>query len=267
MENDSINLPVQSLWIGSQLSNVERLCIQSFLDCGHAFHLYTYEKINNAPIGTTILDARSILPEEKIFRYKKGWAKDSVSGFADIFRLEMIKKNGGWWVDMDIICLKKLDFKDDLVFCSSFEPEYGSLVNNCIFKAPKDSFFLNYCLQEIEKLDVTTMDFGLAGPFLFQKAIKALKLEKMVRPYDEFNPISWKFIADVVLGKMPFKEKLKEIVRPVFKPQTMKGRVVSKNAYTLHLWNEVWKAGKLDKNASYAPSSKFELLKKLHNIG
>ena len=31
---------IQSLWIGDRLSVMERLCIQSFLDQGHQFHLY-----------------------------------------------------------------------------------------------------------------------------------------------------------------------------------------------------------------------------------
>lgn len=266
MEDPLTKTPVQSLWVGGDLSNVEKLCIQSFLDCGHDFHLYTYQQINNVPEGTILFDARIILPEEKIFRYKTGWAKDSVSGFADVFRLVMIKKNGGWWVDMDIICLKKLNFKEDHIFCSSFETEYGSLVNNCIFKAPKESLFLDYCLQELDKLDFETMSFGLAGPFLFQKAIKELSLDKLVRPYYEFNPISWRFIADLVLGQMNTTAKLKEMIRPLIKPKTMQGRTINQKSFTLHLWNEIWKVGRFDKNGSFDYQSKFEQLKRLHNI-
>ena len=118
MESD-INKPVQSLWIGGQLSKVEQLCIQSFIDHGHELHLYAYEPINNAPAGTYMHNAREIIEEDAVFTYKNGWGKGSVSGFADWFRLLMIRKNGGWWVDMDIICLKKFDFEADTIFCSS----------------------------------------------------------------------------------------------------------------------------------------------------
>lgn len=266
MEESLAKIPVQSLWIGGNLSKVEQLCIQSFLDCGHDFHLYAYEKIDNIPAGTKLLDAREILPEEKIFRYKKGWAKDSVSGFADVFRLEMVKKNGGWWVDMDMICLKKLDFTDDLIFCSSYEFEHGALVNNCIFKAPKNHPFLVYCLDEIKKIDLENMDFGLAGPFLFQKAVKNLGLESKVKPYETFNPICWKFLADLVLGKLPIKAQIKEWFRPILKPETMHGRKIMPHSYTLHLWNEVWKSGNFDKNGNYPAHCKFEQFKKKHHI-
>ena len=33
---------IQSLWIGPRLSNMEHLCIKSFIDHGHKFHLYIY---------------------------------------------------------------------------------------------------------------------------------------------------------------------------------------------------------------------------------
>ena len=34
---------IQSLWIGPRLSNMEYLCIKSFIDFGHEFHLYTID--------------------------------------------------------------------------------------------------------------------------------------------------------------------------------------------------------------------------------
>mgnify|MGYP001551932884 FL=1 len=246
MEGD-INKPIQSLWIGGQLSKVEQLCIQSFIDHGHEFHLYAYEQITNAPQGTQLHNAREIIGEDAIFTYKNGWGKGSVSGFADWFRLLMIQKNGGWWVDMDIICLKKFDFAADIIFCSSFEGEYGQLVNNCVFKAPGDSQFVTYCLDQIALIDMKTMGFGLAGPFLFQKAVKELQLENNMLPYQYFNPISWRNVNELILGKMSRTNQVKEILRPLLKPGTMPGRKIGPESYTVHFWNEVWKTGKLDK--------------------
>ncbi|PTR01273.1 capsular polysaccharide synthesis protein [Mucilaginibacter yixingensis] len=265
MATDS-NSIVQSLWIGGQLSKVEQLCIQSFLDHGHEFHLYAYEDIKNAPARTQVIDASNIMPASSIFRYKAGWAKGSVSGFADVFRVMMVLKNGGWWVDMDMICLKKLDFKNDFVICSSYEGEYDQLVNNCIFKCPQQHPFLQYCLDEIKKIDLENMDFGLAGPFLFQRAIKNLGLEEQVSPYQIFNPIAWKNVSELVLGQLSPANKIKEQLRPIFKPATMPGRKISDSSYTVHFWNEVWKNCNLDKNGTYGSSSLFEKLKRKHGI-
>jgi len=266
METDINNQVIQSLWIGGQLSNVEKLCVQSFLDHGHEFHLYAYEEIKNLPKGAHIVDARTIIDEKAIFRYESGWGKGSVSGFADLFRLLLVQKNGGWWVDMDIVCLKRFDFAQDMVFCSSYENDYGQIANNCVFKSQPDSDFIKFCLDEISKIDLKNMSFGLAGPFLFQSAIKELKLQKHVAPYYFFNPIGWKNVSDLVLGNMTATQKIKEVLRPVFKPGTMHGRKIDGNAYAIHLWNEVWNSGKLDKNATYSSSSLFEKLKRTHGI-
>lgn len=266
MEND-INLhPIQSLWIGKQLSKVEQLCIQSFLDHGHIFHLYIYEEIENVPPGAKVYDARAIIPKDKIFRFQDGWGKGSVAGFADLFRLLLLQKNGGWWVDMDIICLKPFAFSQETIICSSTESEYGSLANNCVIKAPKNGPFINYCLDELAKTDLEKMSFGSAGPFLFQKAVKTLEIEELIVPYQYFNPISWKFIGDLVLGKMSTTNKIKEVLRPLFKPETMPGRRIMPDSYSVHFWNEIWNTGKLDKNGQYDRNCLFEKLKRKHGI-
>lgn len=266
MENDINSNLIQSLWIGGDLSKVERLCIQSFIDHGHDFHLYAYEEIRNVPQGANILDARTIVPESKIFRYKEGWGKGSVSGFADLFRILLLQKNGGWWVDMDIICLKKFDFEADIIFCSSYEGEYGSCTNNCVFKAPKNSLFLKYCINELGSLNLKTMGFGMAGPFLFQKAVKELRLENMVVPFYYFNPITWRNVGELILGEMSTINRLKEIVRPIIKPNTMIGREINLKSYTVHFWNEVWRHNQFDKNRKYGSYSLFEQLKRKHQI-
>jgi hypothetical protein len=110
------------------------------------------------------------------------------------------------------------------------------------------------------------MSFGSAGPFLFQKAVTELALQEDVLPYYYFNPITWKNVSELILGKMSFKNKIKELFRPIFKPHTMAGRKVSASAYTVHFWNEVWNTGKLDKNGQYDSGSLFEKLKNKHGI-
>jgi hypothetical protein len=266
MENDITPEPIQSLWIGKQLSKVEQLCIQSFLDHEHPFHLYTYGKIDNVPAGAQVFDAGTIIGEDKIFRFENGWGKGSVSGFADLFRLLMLQKNGGWWVDMDIVCIKPFTFKQDTVICSSNEGEYGSLANNCVIKAPKNSALIKYCLDELAKTDLKKMTFGSAGPFLFQKAVKDLQIEDQIVAYQCFNPISWRFIGELVLGNMSAASKFKELVRPVFKPQTMPGRRITSATHAVHFWNEVWNAAGYDKNGTYSSHSLFEKLKRKHGI-
>src|SRR5690606_11724688 len=132
--NDIIN----ALWIGKHLSLIEILTIRSFLDNGHSFRLFVYEEIATPlPEGCELADANSILPESAVFRYKNksqyGQGKGSVSGFSDIFRYKMLHDSGGWWVDMDVTCLKHFDFDEEYIFRYHHElPAVGN-----VMKCPK----------------------------------------------------------------------------------------------------------------------------------
>ena len=95
-----MNDVIQSLWIGSHLTAMERLSITSFLEAGHPFHLYAYEDLANVPPGTIVKDGRSLLPESMIFRYTQ---HNSFGGFSNYFRNKLLLEAGGWWVDTDEI--------------------------------------------------------------------------------------------------------------------------------------------------------------------
>ena len=92
---------VTSLWVGGELPLMSVLCIKSFLDHGHAFQLFSYRNYDNIPAGTLVRDARDILPEEAIFHD----SHNSLAPFSDWFRMKFLSQEGGFWVDMDVICL------------------------------------------------------------------------------------------------------------------------------------------------------------------
>jgi hypothetical protein len=101
---------MQGLWIGTELSALERLSIASFLEHGHEYHLYVYGDVRNVPEGTTIKDGGEILPASLIFQYRE---HKSFSAFANFFRYKLLLENGGWWVDADTICLRPFDVDRD----------------------------------------------------------------------------------------------------------------------------------------------------------
>ena len=109
------NRVIQGLWIGSRLSPMEEISIRSFLANGHEYHLYAYSRIENLPEGTILRDANEIVSSEKIFKYRD---YDSYAGFSNHFRYKLLLQNGGWWADLDLICLKPFDFKTGYVFSS-----------------------------------------------------------------------------------------------------------------------------------------------------
>ena len=130
---------VQSLWVGPQLSILEVMCIKSFQRVGHTFILYTYEKVKNVPKGTIIKDANTIIKKKNLFDFKS-----SLLPFSDIFRYTMLYKNGGYWVDLDMIALKPLDFKEPYVFSSERTIQKGPYRN----RTKKEISNIGRCLSK-----------------------------------------------------------------------------------------------------------------------
>lgn len=143
------NRIVNGLWIGKELSNLELLTIHSFISQGHVFHLWTYNPIETElPAGTEICNAAEIIPVSSVFAYthsnKYGHGKGSYAGFSDIFRYKLLYELGGWWVDMDVTCLKPLDFTKPYFFRKHHEmPAVGSVMS-----APKGSKLMKLCYEE-----------------------------------------------------------------------------------------------------------------------
>jgi len=126
------NRIVRGLWIDGRLSELERLCIRSFCANGHEFHLYHYGELSNLPKadGFRLMDAADILPHSAIFRRKNG----SLAAFSDYWRWELMRQKGGWYVDMDVVCLRPFDFSADIVFGLEESPD---TMNSAVMKFPR----------------------------------------------------------------------------------------------------------------------------------
>lgn len=94
---------IASLWIGAELTWLEQVCLQSYLDAGHRTVLYSYAPVAGVPDGVEMLDAREIMPEEDIVYHVN---TGSPAFHADIFRLRMLAKTDFLWVDTDAYCLE-----------------------------------------------------------------------------------------------------------------------------------------------------------------
>ena len=136
MTNEN-NRIVQGLWIGGRLTELERLCIRSFCANGHEFHLYRYDDLGQLPKvgGLRLMDGEDILPRAAIFRGRKD---GSFMFFADHFRFELLRQRGGWWVDMDIVCMRPLDIAEDVAFVRDARPNH---ILSGVLKFPRGHFF------------------------------------------------------------------------------------------------------------------------------
>ncbi|HUA58746.1 MAG TPA: hypothetical protein VML19_08340 [Verrucomicrobiae bacterium] len=228
---------MQSLWIGPRLSAMERLCIRSFLAQGHAFHLFVYDEVANVPRGTILQDANAILDRSRIFTYT---GNGSFAGFANMFRYKLLLERGGWWVDLDTVCLRPFAFDDECVLASELSRK-GEIPANCILKCDAGSPFADYVWQACTAKDPTKLVWGETGPRLVAEAVRTLGLERHLKSAGAFCPV-------------PFFE-WGSLLRPAPQP------VFGDDAFAVHLWHEMWRRAGMDKDANYPADCPFERLK------
>ena len=229
---------IQGLWIGDELSAMERLSIRSFLANGHPYSLYVYDAVGNVPDGVLIEDASRIVPPSRIFQYSHS---KSYAGFANYFRYKLLLETGGWWADTDVVCLRPFDFKDEYVFAT--EPtESAPMVNNGIIKVPAGSGIMAHACKVCESKDPAKLAWGETGPRLLDAAVAAFGLNSFVKEHQAFCPIKY--------------SDWERVLEPEFVLPTSQG------LYAVHLWNEMWRRAGRDKNGAYHSGCIYEQMKR-----
>ena len=232
---------IQSLWIGESLSNLEKLCVQSFLDHGHGFHLYTYGAVDGVPDGATLLDGNGILSADKIFRHRGG----SVAGFADWFRYALLGQKGGWWVDMDTVCLRPFDFQQELILHHCAD---GLYTNTPLYAEPGNALMLAMAKRCREYPNKAGSRFAVVGgPRPLTHAIVRMGLQAHGVPFRYFELGGWATACNKSyaggLERLP------------------------PDCHCLHFGNEFIRRNNwMDKNAVFDTESLFEQLKARHGI-
>lgn len=96
---------INGLWIGNKLSFMSQSCIQSWLDLGYEFRLWVYEPVVNVPSGVSLYMGDEIMNKEEVYNIAEN---NHILNSADQFRLMLMYKRGGWYVDLDCFGLSLL---------------------------------------------------------------------------------------------------------------------------------------------------------------
>lgn len=265
----SMSLPIiQSLWLGADLTQLEQLSIASFLKNGHQVHLYVYADIQGIPKGTVVKDGNEVLHKKYIYNTPFGY-----SIFSDWFRYELLYKTGGFFVDLDTICLKPFDFKEEVVFaCGSFYAGNRTASSGIIKFPPKDEL----CQQLIKRCRSPRK--VILGSLLrrrkFRTALKALfsSRENMMQ-YASLGIVGGPLGFDAILKKHKLLHLAQDphcfypltcyqIIDNIFGETYDKNLPPLEQSYAVHIWNSVLRQNNIDKNAEFPESSVFSQLKK-----
>ena len=177
------NLVVHGLWIGSRLSNLELLTLRSFLHHGHEFHLWVYDEIETPlPSAVKLRDATEIYPREAVFSQRAndietGVGAGSVALFADLFRYKLLYEHGGYWVDMDVTCIRPFEFDTAYVF----RTHRIGVVGN-IMKCQARSELMRLTLDMASQHAGEDMEWLLSNRLLSAN-VERLNLTQYIRPH------------------------------------------------------------------------------------
>jgi hypothetical protein len=250
------NRAVNGVWMGSRLTNIQKLCIRSYQNAGHDFHLWVTEPTAGVPEGTIVRDAFSVF-DEPIPEFAGS------NYFSDFFRVELIHKIGGWYVDLDTVCLRGFNFPSSYAFVSEprleepmrdvrERPSRASTAvqpyfSGCIFKAPQGAPFLKYISDKIREMDTLHPPTWICmGPAMFQNALFRFDLTRHVQPPCVFDALNYN----------EYRHFLSENVMWNF----------SSASHAFHLRTSFWTKEHWDPDGVYPPGCLFEELKRKHGV-
>jgi hypothetical protein len=174
-----------TFWHGVKLSALEWVCIKSFVDRGHEYHLYAYaDVISNChvPPGTLIRPAEEILPRKQLFFFE-----ESPSAFSNLFRYKLLAQTNAWWVDTDVYCCG--DHIPNVDYCWGNE-EPGQ-INGAILKLGNDKRLPEALYHAALASSSTITQWGQLGPALLTEYLASKRPLSHYGDQQSFYPIHW----------------------------------------------------------------------------
>jgi hypothetical protein len=186
---DKINM----FWSGPPPSPIHWACVNSFVSNGFDVQLYSYDLVST-PRGVTLCDAREVVPREHLFLFDNPFSgTGDIAPFVDYFRLKLLQNNGGWYADMDTICLSADIPRGERIWSNEC-PDEG-IVSNGILRFNKDDPVLNEMLKRSELVIQSPRSIQTReelGPNLITEIIREFDLPlEMGASWEKFYPISW----------------------------------------------------------------------------
>lgn len=113
-------MDICTFWHGAQLRRIDLVCLHSMLAAGFRVSLYSYAPVENLPGGIEPRDAAEIMSPEVFARLDPDDPRGDINltrlQFSDIFRIALMKRAKGFWLDTDILVLQPFDFPKDRVY-------------------------------------------------------------------------------------------------------------------------------------------------------
>ncbi|HVU25340.1 MAG TPA: hypothetical protein VHE13_14530, partial [Opitutus sp.] len=225
--------------------------------------LYTYAAPPDLPAGVRVLDAADIVPADRApLRNDGTFAAGSMGSFSDHFRYHLLLARGGWWVDMDVVCLRPWRFSQPALTASTDELQGGRIANGFVLRFPPGHPVMAACAAATDRLQLHAVGIDQTGPLLLNRTLTELGQRELMLPPSVFSPVPWN--ASHRLVQPPWRRfTLTELKHHLRRPHLRNH--FTRDTAGLHLWNETWRHAGRDKNARYPHRSLYEQLQRRYN--
>jgi hypothetical protein len=101
---------VVTFWHGP-LDRLRLLCLRSQVAAGHTVTVYSFEPLAELPFGVGNAEAEAVLPHSFSEKLRPPnpdgtWRDWTTLQFSDFFRMRLMARNEGLWLDADVLLLK-----------------------------------------------------------------------------------------------------------------------------------------------------------------
>jgi hypothetical protein len=217
-------------WNSNNLSVYEYACLNSFVKNDFDVDVYSFCNIK-LPQGVVLKNASSILDQKEIKKFIHDGKAGCLAAFTDKFRIELQKKNLGWWFDMDVVCLKNSKYFSKLEKGNKFiiGMETNNKINNAVLKI-SDKNLASHISKKILETGYN-FKWGGIGPDLITKILKKEKILYKAQPRYKFYAINYQNFNLLILPKY---KKLAE--------------QLTKNSLVTHNYNQIFNRFGIPKN-------------------
>src|ERR1700757_4539840 len=131
---------IAPFWHGP-LDGLRRLCLRSQVAAGHKVTVYSFEPIAQLPDGVGNAEAEAILPHAFAERLRPSrpdgvWIDRTMLQFSDFFRMRLMTKSAGLWLDADVLLLKSAEIDPAKPYFAWERPR--QLGNSVLYLPPND---------------------------------------------------------------------------------------------------------------------------------
>jgi hypothetical protein len=218
-----------AFWSGPSLSGYEALCLRSLAASGQKILLFSYDMTLPVPEGVELVDAREVLPGDRAHEFVYATGERSPALFSDLFRYEVVRRFGGWYVDLDVVMLRDAPPSAEIYLARQDQ----HLLNAAVMRFPRDAPLLAAAATEARSR-LGDPEWGAIGPTLITRLVEEHGLGHLVRPSDSAFPVA--------------PHQVHQLFLPEFRDALDRQAEASD---FVHLWHEIWRRVRIPKE--YGP--------------